>query len=243
MSYHVPYPISLIISPRILEKYNRLFTFLLQLHRVNAASKHAFTRLSSSNNNNDTLHRMRFQIDQFISTFSNYIFDTAIHATWHTFMQQVQALSHCNEEQRVNDSNPFTTMDPLMMAEYHEHILDRMLYQCFLKQSLRVVHGIIHKIFQDVLDFSDATDATTCIEIHAAFSQHAEQFIKVLGKLHDRGIGRLGNVMNSYHDHGNFGLFGDFYDKQEARSDQGAFARELLTRLDINGFYNNDDPL
>lgn len=243
MSYHVPYPISLIISPRILEKYNRLFTFLLQLHRVNAASKHAFTRLSSSNNNNDTLHRMRFQIDQFITTFSNYIFDTAIHATWHTFMQQVQALSHCNEEGRANDSNPFTTMDPLMMAEYHEHILDRMLYQCFLKQSLRVVHGIIHKIFQDVLDFSDATDPTTCIEIHAAFSQHAEQFIKVLGKLHDRGIGRLGNVMNSYHDHGNFGLFGDFYDKQEARSDQGAFARELLTRLDINGFYNHNDPL
>ncbi|KAI9322154.1 Spc98 family-domain-containing protein [Dichotomocladium elegans] len=263
--YQVPYPISVVITPRILEKYNRLFSFLLQIHRLNAATNHIYQKLHQSHvfrhdtasmANEDALHRMRFRIDQFMTTFGNYVFDTAIRATWKTFMQQVEVTGEYPRDQddghnQQQSSDLFAAMDPILFSEYHEHVLDRMLFQCFLKQSQRPIRAIIEAMFEDVLDFSQAlddsrsgagrTDEKRCGEVIRRFGMHAEQFVKVLNKLHDRGVGRLGNVMNSLHDQGASGLFGDFYDKREARQGEGAFAATLLTQLDISGFYVNDN--
>lgn len=202
-----------------------MFTFLLQVHRINAATKHIYQQLHPSEN--PTLHRIRFQIRQFTNALMQYVFDIAIQATWSSFIDQIES-----------DTILFQTMDPIMFGEYHEHVLDRMLYQCFLKQSQQPIKQMLNQVFEDILSFAFIPDQDH-LQLFKQFVQHVHQFTKVLSKLHDRGIGRLGNVMNSLNDQGSFGVFGDFHDKLDAKSGQGAFAHELLTRLDMNGYYSN----
>ncbi|KAI8142830.1 Spc98 family-domain-containing protein [Fennellomyces sp. T-0311] len=225
VSYRVPYPLDIIITGRTLDKYNRMFTFLLQVHRINVATKHIYQKLQLSES--PVLHRIRFQVRQFTNALMQYVFDTAIHATWLSFIDQIKG-----------DTTLFQTMDPIMFGEYHEHVLDRMLYQCFLKQSQQPIKHMLDQVFEDMLAFAFSADQEP-LQLFDQFCEHAYQFTEVLRKLHDRGIGRLGNVMNSLNDQGSSGLFGDFHDKLDAKSGQGAFAHELLTRLDMNGYYSN----
>ncbi|KAI9492981.1 Spc98 family-domain-containing protein [Zychaea mexicana] len=259
LQYRVPYPLDIIINNRTLDKYNRMFTFLLQLHRINATVKYIYQKLrtqhhSSSSSTSSPLqllqHRMRFQVGQFVNTLSGYVYDTAIHSTWLSMIKRIQQKQQ--QQQQDSSNNLFQTMDPIMFGEYHEHVLDRMLYQCFLKKSQQPIKHMLNQVFEDVLAFAmvldeqqlrqrtthpDGNQMRQQEQLLKQFMEHAHQFIKVLSKLHDRGIGRLGNVMNSRNLEGSFGVFGDFHDKLDAKSGQGAFAQELLTRLDINQNY------
>ncbi|KAI7847208.1 Spc98 family-domain-containing protein [Circinella umbellata] len=237
LQYQVPYPLNMIINDRTLDKYNRMFTFLLQLQRIDAITKYIYQKLPAKTDKSNLLqHRIRFQVAQFAATLCQYVFDTAIHNTWHSFIQRIQD----------QDDKLFKTMDPIMFGEYHEHVLDRMLYQCFLKQSQQPIKHMLNQVLQDIIILTTTlmTDKHDDQQVkleqeYEQYMEHTHQFIKVLSKLHERGIGRLGNVMNSHNLQGSFGVFGDFHDKLDAKSGQGAFAQELLIRLDMNGHYIN----
>ena len=238
LQYRVPYPLNIIINDRTLDKYNRMFTFLLQLQRIDTITKYIYQKLPPATDKSNLLqHRIRFLIGQFATTLCQYVFDTAIHHTWYSFIQRIQD----------QDDKLFKTMDPSMFGEYHEHVLDRMLYQCFLKQSQQPIKHMLNQILQDIIILTTTLmnqkhDDHQQAQLEQEFDQymeHTHQFIKVLSKLHERGIGRLGNVMNSKNLQGSFGVFGDFHDKLDAKSGQGTFAQELLIRLDMNDYYIN----
>lgn len=235
--YQAPYPLNVIITPQTVEKYNRLFSFLLRVLRLNAATKRIY-RLWLSDGSSPALHKVRFQIDQFVTHFISYVFHTAVGATWKGFMDRLERM----RTGRGYDDDLFKTMDPVMLGRYHEHVLDRMLFQCFLKRSQRPVRGVLNRVLQDILDMAVTLEQQPpdkqLSDLHQRFIRHAQQFTEVLLKLHERGVGRLGNMMNSLHDAGDYGLFGDFYDRLEAKSGQGAFAQDLWLRLNMNGFYD-----
>ncbi|KAI9253896.1 gamma-tubulin complex component protein [Phascolomyces articulosus] len=274
LQYQVPYPLSIIINERTLDKYNRMFTFLLQLQRIDSITKYIHQKLLLQQQPKRSKppsffylqHRIRFQIRQFVNTLNQYVFDTAIHHTWHSFIQRIQHQKKKKEnhsqqgeedyDKEEDEASLFQTMDPIMFGEYHEHVLDRMLYQCFLKKSQQPIKHMLNQVLQDIitlsttfiflLDHHYVSTNSTMEECEKQleqgfqhFMEHTHQFIKVLSKLHDRGIGRLGNVMNSKNLEGSFGVFGDFHDKLDAKRGQGTFAQELLTRLDMNGYYMN----
>ncbi|ORZ02411.1 Spc98 family-domain-containing protein [Syncephalastrum racemosum] len=220
LGYHVQRPLHIVITRRVLERYNRLFTFLLQIARVKNALKQTYrTHLEKA-------HPTRFAMEHFMASLTHYVTDTAIGATWHTFMA------------RLDDTNGTFFMDPVSLGEYHEHILDRMLFQCFLKQNQRHIRSMVRALLSDILDFVRAVEAGRPVDATSeAFHEHANQFSQVLRKLHQRGIGRLGNVMNSLHDQSYAGLLGDWHERAEAKSGQGTFVQDLLTRLNMNGFY------
>lgn len=228
--YRAPHPLDLVITRPVLEKLNRLFSFLLQIIRINAAAKSIY---GSSRCPRD-LSTARFRVGQFVAALSNYVFGTAIEATWNTFVKRMNDYS--------NDSF-FKSMDLVTFSEYLEHIFDRMLFQCFLKQNQRPIKMTLNRVLEDVLAFVVALETgrphADCVQAFKKFAKHEQQFAQILSKLHDKGVGRLGNVMNSLHDTGSSGIFGDIHERSEAKYGHGAFVQDLLTRLDVNNYFSS----
>lgn len=140
-----------------------------------------------------------------------------------------------------DDDSFLKSMDPVMFSEYLEHICDRMLFQCFLKQNQRPIKATLNRVLEDILAFVVALETgrphADCLQAFNKFTKHEQQFAQVLSKLHDRGVGRLGNVMNSLHDTGSSGKFGDIHERTDAKYGHGAFVQDLLTRLDVNNYF------
>ncbi|KAG0749889.1 hypothetical protein G6F57_004047 [Rhizopus arrhizus] len=250
LHYNAKYPLNLVITPNIQLKYNRVFTFLIQLFRVTTVSKRIYNALKANNarlktNTLNKLYRYRFQFDQFLRALQGYVYDTVISETWHMFMEQVQDL---NIKTKSNSTGYISViMQPQMFKSYHEHILDRILYQCFLKQSQQRIFKVLQPILQDVLDFASIIDIyyysgnreehefiAKCEHVFDDFQNHVWQFVNVLKLLEEKGSGRLGNILNSTNNE-----FRDLYGKHEAKKGLDVFVKDLLTRIDLNTYYEN----
>lgn len=240
----------MLITPTILSKYNRLFTFLLQALRACTVTKRLFEPLKKSTwfrtSTRDKLLRYRFELDQFMTALQGYLSDTAIGNTWQRFMQHVNDMH--TETQSDDYVRRVMTEPPQTFKEYHEHILDRMLYQCFLKSSQqRILQETLIPILNDIILFGIVLDSYTqvdvtaedklgmkCDKIFTQFQTHIKTFVHVLTSLEDKGSGRLSNILNSTKFHHGFNLL---YTRYEAKLGLDVFVKDLLVRLSLNGFY------
>lgn len=244
----------MVITPSILDKYNRIFVFLLRLLRASTITKRIYQPLRSLSWSRpvtrDKLFRYRFQMQQFMSALESYVHDTAIHATWIPFMQHVTDM-HQNKPPQNKDSLDYVSiiMEPHAFRDYHEHILDCILFQCFLKQSQTRILQLLHPILQGivffgvVLDDYQANSSKTleeedklgmkCRRIFEHFQINSKIFVRVLMLLESKGSGRLSNILNSTR----HSVFNDLYSKHEAKHGSDVFVKDLLTRLSLNGFY------
>ncbi|EPB90179.1 hypothetical protein HMPREF1544_03013 [Mucor circinelloides 1006PhL] len=256
LHYDATYPLNMVITPPILDKYNRIFTFLIQLLRVATVIKRCFEPLRNmrwyKTSTRDAICRYRFQMDQFTSALQSYIHDTAIEGTWSSFMQHVQAMQSQQTSSNSNSSSSkdyvSVIMEPHSFRDYHEHVLDRILFQCFLKQSQTRIFKVLRPILQDIIFFSailddyavkdmDSEDKLNmkCSRIFDQFKNHSRVFISVLQLLETKGSGRLTNVLNSTRP----SIFNDLYARHEAKNGMDVFVKDLLTRLALNGYYSN----
>lgn len=245
----------MVITPAILDKYNRIFTFLIQLLRVATVIKRCFEPLRNMQwykaSTRDAICRYRFHMDQFASALQSYIHDTAIEGTWSSFMQHVQAMQsqHTSSNSNSSSSNDYVSviMEPHSFRDYHEHVLDRILFQCFLKQSQTRIFKVLRPVLQDIVFFSAILDDYAvkdmesedklnmkCARIFDQFKNHARVFVSVLQLLETKGSGRLTNVLNSTRP----SIFNDLYARHEAKNGMDVFVKDLLTRLSLNGYYS-----
>ncbi|CAO3674435.1 unnamed protein product [Rhizopus stolonifer] len=250
LRYNVQYPLNLVITPNIQLKYNRVFTFLVQLFRISATTKRMYSILKSNRAHFETstlniIHRYRFQFDQFMRSLQGYIHDTVINETWQMFMEQVQDL---NQKTRSNSKDYISVvMQPQMFKHYHEHILDRILYQCFLKQSQKRIFKTLQPILQDILNFAYLIDVyycsgrrdedqllERCEHVFGDFQRHVQLFVNVLKIVEEKGSGRLGNILHSTNNE-----FRDLYEKYDAKRGLDVFVKDLLTRIDLNMYYES----
>lgn len=194
----------------------------------------------------DTIARYRYGLEQFVSAVQSYVHDTAIGRTWSLFTQ------HVAEMQTNKQSNNYVAiiMEPHTFKEYHAHILDRILYQCFLKRSqlqvLRELHHVLNDIilFAKLLEDYEPTDLPSedklffkCRRLFEQFQTHAHIFIKILLSIEEKGYGRLGSLLNSNLMQAS--LFNDLYARYEAKNELDLFVKDLTIRLSINGFYHS----
>ncbi|CAO3618861.1 unnamed protein product [Mucor fragilis] len=255
LHYDATYPLNMVITPAILDKYNRIFTFLIQLLRVATVIKRCFEPLRNMQwykaSTRDAICRYRFHMDQFASALQSYIHDTAIEGTWSSFMQHVQAMQsqHTSSNSNSSSSNDYVSviMEPHSFRDYHEHVLDRILFQCFLKQSQTRIFKVLRPVLQDIVFFSAILDDYAvkdmesedklnmkCARIFDQFKNHARVFVSVLQLLETKGSGRLTNVLNSTRP----SIFNDLYARHEAKNGMDVFVKDLLTRLSLNGYYS-----
>ncbi|KAI9469024.1 MAG: Spc98 family-domain-containing protein [Benjaminiella poitrasii] len=251
LDYNAAYPLNMVITSSVLDKYNRIFTFLLRLLRVTTVLKRSFERLKNITwfraETRDRLYRYRFQMDQFVNAFQGYVQNTAIQNTWNQFMQHVQNM-RIQRDPNIN-TNYFdyvsVIMEPHSFRDYHEHILDRILYQCFLKQSQTRILQELLPVLYSIISFGALLDdylpstieqedklSMNCRRLFERCQSHSRVFINVLMQVESKGSGSLGNILNSTR----VSIFNELYARHEAKQGLDGFVKDLLARLNLNSF-------
>ncbi|TVY37272.1 Gamma-tubulin complex component [Lachnellula occidentalis] len=157
LSYKPPPPLEAVITPVILFKYDQLFKLLLRVIRmlyvVSALFRDATDRTSYWQGVDFVAQRFRIEAHHFIYSLSGYFFDTGIESTWRIFDRKLDQI-----ERRINsDSNNITLgqnegLDKL--REYHEKVLDRIMFALLLRKRQQPVMKLLEEIFTLILQFA-----------------------------------------------------------------------------------------
>lgn len=156
LAYKPPQPLEAVITPIVLWKYDQIFKFLVRVLRmlyvVSALFRDATDRTSSWKGVDYVAQRFRIEAHHFVSSVSGYIFDTGIASTWRIFERKLDQV-----ESRINGDEDITLgqnegID--MLRDYHERVLDRIMFTLLLRKRQQPVMQIVLEIFALILQFS-----------------------------------------------------------------------------------------
>ncbi|KAJ7091104.1 Spc98 family-domain-containing protein [Mycena epipterygia] len=152
MDYKAPHPLDILITPDILSKYQRMFTYLLRIMRVEhalaavfricrSASKPLFSTFAQSNK---LLLHLRFIAHSFVSTLSGYVLDTAIGGNFDPFLARLVP----TDAQRPAFSDVFA------LAKAHSALMDDVLSACLLRSGQRAAGDLLRQALELVLELA-----------------------------------------------------------------------------------------
>ncbi|KAF9007739.1 gamma-tubulin complex, DGRIP91/SPC98 component protein [Hymenopellis radicata] len=158
MDYKPPHPLEVLITPEILAKYQRIFTFLLRLTRVeNAiAAVHRMTRPSDTtvfptlSPSRTLLLHLKFITQSLVSSLSQYTFVTAIGGNFDVFLLRLSLTA----PPLLWDSRPSGFTDVFELAKAHSELLDDILSACLMRSTQRAASDMLRDVLQLVLDFA-----------------------------------------------------------------------------------------
>ncbi|TEY67397.1 hypothetical protein BOTCAL_0127g00110 [Botryotinia calthae] len=155
LSYKPPAPLESILTPIILYKYDQLFKQLLRtlrmLYVVSALFRDTTDRTSSWQNIHPSAHKFRIEAHHFISAVCGYFFDTGIATIWAVFQRKLDEI-----EERMDSGNFSLGQNEGLesLRDYHERVLDKMLFALFLRKRQKPVMQLLEEIFGLILRFS-----------------------------------------------------------------------------------------
>jgi hypothetical protein len=157
LSYKPPPPLEAVITPIILYKYDQLFKLLLRIVRmlyvVSALFRDATDRTSYWQGIDHVAQRFRIEAHHIICSVSGYFFDTGIEATWRIFERKLDEI-----EKRINSDDDNITLGQNegldKLRDYHERVLDRIMFALLLKKRQQPVMKLLEEIFTLILQFS-----------------------------------------------------------------------------------------
>ncbi|KAI0330134.1 hypothetical protein GY45DRAFT_1324015 [Cubamyces sp. BRFM 1775] len=175
MHYQPPHPLDVVITPPILSKYHRMFTFNLRLMRVEnvvrtlfrLTRKAAVPLFPTFTPANKLLLHFRFVAHAFIMGLSSYVYDVAIGSNMDAFLARLHAasgstntasgypsdgedLSASGLGRRVRE--PVAFADVFALAEHHSRVLDDILSSCLLRSGQKAVGDILRQCMELVLE-------------------------------------------------------------------------------------------
>ncbi|KAI8576101.1 hypothetical protein K450DRAFT_130890 [Umbelopsis ramanniana AG] len=171
LSYSPPYPLNIIITPTIIEKYNRVFSFLLRLFRVRLVVQNMHKCMQARRGMSKTktnaylfIEPVRFQFAHFVEALHGYVMDAVITSNWKAYMRHLEAMAKEATTQTNNDQhsssdatdNDLTETIKLMMdldtlRTYNEYFVELLLHQCILKRKQQGILRIIETLLGCVL--------------------------------------------------------------------------------------------
>ncbi|KAJ4483487.1 gamma-tubulin complex, DGRIP91/SPC98 component protein [Lentinula aciculospora] len=156
MEYKPPQPLDVVITPDILSKYQRVFSFHLRILRVQHAI-HAVLRMSSStspfvfgtlSSSRKMLLHFRFIAQSFVSNLVAYVYDTAIAGNLDPFLARLKKTG-------MSSGMMYTEYpDVFSLAEAHSAVMDAILTACLLRSGQRIAGGMLRDALELVLDFT-----------------------------------------------------------------------------------------
>jgi hypothetical protein len=241
LSYRPPPPLEAVITPMILFKYDQLFKLLLRVLRmlyvVSALFRDATNRTSLWQGNNLVAQRFRIEAHHFVTSLSAYFLDTGIEPTWRIFERKLDEI-----QDRINtdDSNMALGQNEGLdkLRDYHERILDRIMFALLLRKRQKPVMQLLEEIFNLILQFSNRSrqralrlksevgSEDEAMETYLSFRKKVGVFITVCrGLSENKGYGEKRASKKG-------GLF-----------DEDGFSEEnnivqLLTRLEMTNYYS-----
>jgi hypothetical protein len=246
LSYKPPPPLEAVITPMILFKYDQIFKLLLRVIRmlyvVSALFRDATDRASYWQGVDFVAQRFRIEAHHFVSSVSGYFFDTGIESTWRVFERKLDQV-----QKRIDtDDNDFTLgqnegLDKL--RDYHERVLDRIMFALLLRKRQQLVMQLLEEIFTSILQFSKhsrqralgmkrkvgADDEVR--EMYLRFRKKVGIFITVCRGLSEKkGYGERRVMDNRLSEQG--GLF-----EGDELAEENTVA-QLLARLEMSNYYS-----
>ena len=244
LQYKPPAPLEFIITHSCLDKYDTLFKFLLRVTRmlyvVNQLFRDARDCESRGKRNKDAsgalvARRFRIEAHHFVTAVAGYFTDVGVGETWGVFDDKLDEI-----ETRLEDEYALDEHEGLhQLRDYHERVLDRIMFALLLRKRQAQVMGLLEEIFTTVLTFArfsrspavgkqrDPAGDAEVRELYARFRKKVGVFISVCRGLSERrGVGGVRSVERE-------GLFG-----KEDRSEDGVnTVGMLLLRLEMSGYY------
>ncbi|KAG4025639.1 hypothetical protein MFRU_053g00080 [Monilinia fructicola] len=241
LSYKPPAPLETILTPIILYKYDQLFKQLLRtlrmLYVVSALFRDVTDRTSSWKIVDPTAQKFRIEAHHFISSVCGYFFDTGIASTWHILETKLNEI-----EERINSENFSLGQNEGLdkLRDYHERVLDKMLFALLLRKRQKPVMQLLEEIFGIILRFSkhsrerasgaqvDAGEDHNVRVMYGKFRKRVGVFITVCRGLSEKkGYGEKTFDTRA----GSGGLF-DATDLAEENT-----VGQLVLRLEMSGYY------
>lgn len=246
LSYKPPPPLEAVITPMCLYKYDQLFKLLLRVMRmlfvVSQLFRDALDRTSYWQGIDTTAQRFRIEAHHFVSCVSGYFFDTGIDVTWRIFERKLDQI-----EKRINDDADHVVLGQNegldKLREYHERVLDRIMFALLLRKRQQPVMKLLEDIFTLVLHFakhsrSRALGITRRVgadqevkEMYLKFRKKVEVFITVCRGLSEKkgyGEKRFAEIKGM--------PGGGLFDSEELAEENTIV--QLLARLEMSNYYS-----
>ncbi|XP_009864834.1 PREDICTED: gamma-tubulin complex component 6 [Apaloderma vittatum] len=195
LRYKVDWPLNIVITESCMNKYNKIFSFLLQLKHMVWTLKDVWfhlkrTALVSRASNSVQFRQLQLykhEMQHFVKVIQGYIANQILHVTWSEFGNKLSSVGNLEEIHRTH-------------AEY----LNKAIFRGLLTEKAAPVMNIIHSIFSLILKFrsqlisqSWSFDAGKQMAIHPnfglmqqsynTFKYYSHFLFKVVTKLVNRG--------------------------------------------------------
>lgn len=150
LQYNPSSPLDLVLTSAILDKYDRLFKFLLRLLRLLYVVSHLPRR-----NLNAVETRFRMEANFFVNCLSNYFFETGIKNTWNSFSKFLDTLERqLQTEDRQGEVGTIVNHGLESVKARHEDCLNQILSTLFLRKRHERVMALLEELFNLVLQFA-----------------------------------------------------------------------------------------
>uniref|UniRef100_A0A8C3PIH2 Gamma-tubulin complex component 6 n=1 Tax=Calidris pygmaea TaxID=425635 RepID=A0A8C3PIH2_9CHAR len=144
LRYKVDWPLNIVITESCMNKYNKIFSFLLQLKHMVWTLKDVWfhlkrTALVSSASNSVQFRQLQLykhEMQHFVKVIQGYIANQILHVTWCEFGNKLSSVGNLEEIHRTH-------------AEY----LNKAIFRGLLTEKAAPVMNIIHSIFSLILKF------------------------------------------------------------------------------------------
>ncbi|RAK98655.1 tubulin gamma complex associated family protein [Aspergillus ibericus CBS 121593] len=146
-----------ILTQRCLNKYDRLFKHLLRLLRMVSVVKRLIrdstVRGSQSGDTRNVLQRFRVDSQHFVLAISDYCFHVGIGSTWRRFQEALSKIESCLDHGDIDGTIEAAHSVP-RLRDYHEDVLDQMLYALFQSKKHNEVAKLLDDIYGTILTFA-----------------------------------------------------------------------------------------
>lgn len=243
--YKPPAPLEAIITPTILYKYDQLFKLLLRVVRmlyvVRTLHRDPVGRMSHLQGVDFMAQKFRIEAHHFVSSVSQYFFDTGIAATWRIFERKLDEV-----EVRINAADVYVNFGQTeglhKLRDYHERVVDRIIFALLLRKRQQPIMQLLEEIFDLILKFSrrsrehtldrrwkDGADVDVR-ELYLRFRKKVRVFITVCRGVSEKGQYGDKKLMKRTVS-GTGGLFdGDDLGEENTIS-------QLLSKLELSDYY------
>ncbi|KAJ5166980.1 uncharacterized protein N7482_005761 [Penicillium canariense] len=237
LQYKPPEALETIITPKSLKKYDRLFKHLLRLLRmvsvVKGLVRDSTNRRSLSGDIRNVFQKFRIDAQHFVLAMSDYCFHVGIGSIWDQFQKALSNIERCLDRGDINGTIE-AAHSVSRLRDYHEDILDQMLFAFFLSKRHAQAAKLLDSILSTILAFSPLSRADglsglrhesegTVLHLYATFRKQMAAFVGYLrsldtGKASSKSMGKSESFFSS-------------------RTDTTSFFEHLRIRLDVRDYY------
>ena len=230
LQYRPPPPLDAVITQASLAKYDLCFKLLLRATRmlfvVNQLFRDTNPRFAARHSADSTSKFFRIESHHFVSAICRYFFN-GVQANWDILRQRLEGID------KALDREDTSGIDSLhKLREFHENLLDRLLFTLLLRRRQAQVMKLLEEIFSLILVFArhTRTEAMGSSNFKTDLRGTYEKFKKKVRVFIDvcRGLSeRRGEGGTKGYDAGG-----------ELSEDGGNTIGRLLLDFEMSGFYS-----